>query len=84
MADVIEIKGKTSLPNHPNEPLIALLKDLLNFAETGQLQSFCGTGFTTEGLRITVLAPGSDVYSMQGAIHVLAAEHLRQTGGLDG
>lgn len=36
----------------PNEPLVAALRQLLDMAETGQLQSYVGTGFTHDGLRV--------------------------------
>jgi hypothetical protein len=73
-------------PTEPNAGLIAALQDLLNMAETGQLQSFVGTGFTRDGLRAATWADfHSDVYQMLGALAWLQAEyihrHTAESGG---
>jgi hypothetical protein len=61
----------------PNVALVALLKDILAMAESGQLQSFIGTGFTTDNLRTAVWADQHpDVYQMLGALGWLQAEYI--------
>lgn len=63
----------------PNEQLIAMLKDVLAMAETGELQSFVGTGFTTDKQRVAVWADyHPDVYQMAGAVTWLQAEYIRR------
>lgn len=63
----------------PNPALVDMLKDLLAMAETGQLQSFVGTGFTTDNLRTAVWADQHpDVYQMLGALGWLQAEYVKR------
>lgn len=77
------MKNVTALPGckqpdvGPNQVLIDILKDLLERAESGELQSFIGTGFTQDGLRVSVWADHHDnVYSMLGAIAWLEHEYV--------
>ena len=68
----------------PNEVVVEILRKLLKMAETGQLQSFVGTGFTADGLRMaTWIDLHPDVYQMLGALAWLQAEYIhRHTGEL--
>ena len=61
----------------PNRSLIESLRDLLGRAERGELQSFIGTGFTTDGMRAAVWADHHcNVYEMLGAIAWLEHEYV--------
>lgn len=63
----------------PNAALVAGLKDLLAMAETGQLQSFIGTGFTSDNLRMAMWADQHpDLYQMLGALGWLQAEYIKR------
>lgn len=63
----------------PSPELVAMLKDLLAMAETGELQSFVGTGFTTDKQRVAVWADHHpDTYQMLGAVAWLQAEYVRR------
>lgn len=63
----------------PNEPLVQALRDLLAMAESGQLQSYLGTGFTHDGLRVSTWCDfHDDVYQMVGSIEWLKAEYLER------
>lgn len=78
MADnVVGLRGSKPPTSKPNEQLVANLRDLLNMAETGQLQSFIGVGFISEGLRVASWADfHDDVYQMLGAIAWLQHEYV--------
>lgn len=61
----------------PNDTLVDMLRDLLHRAETGELQTFVGTGFTADGLRLTMWGPPhEDVFRMMGAITWMQHEYL--------
>lgn len=63
----------------PNEVLIHILKDMLEMAKSGRLQSLVGTGFTKEGNRLAVWADlHPDVYQMLGALNWLEHEYVRR------
>jgi len=61
----------------PDEGLIACIEDLLERAKSGRLQSFVGTGWTSDGLRCTLLYDThDDTYQMLGALAWLQAEYI--------
>lgn len=61
----------------PNEAVICALRNLLDMAESGQLQSYIGTGFTCDGLRVATWCDfHSNVYEMLGAINWLEHEFV--------
>jgi hypothetical protein len=63
----------------PNEKLIAVLRDALGMAESGQLQCFIGTGFTHDGLRLATWCDDhNDIYQMLGSIAWLQAEYIHR------
>lgn len=63
----------------PNAALVALLKDVLAMAESGQLQAFIGTGFTSDNLRTVIWADQHpDVYQMLGALAWMQAEYIKR------
>ena len=66
----------------PNQDLISGIKQLLQMAESGQLQCFIGTGFTCDGLRLATWADHhEDRYQMLGALAWLQHEYVhRHTG----
>lgn len=61
----------------PNEPLVAALRQLLDMAETGQLQSYVGTGFTHDGLRVSTFCDfHEDIYQMLGSLSWIQHEYV--------
>lgn len=70
-------KGK-QLPNaEPNEALITAITDLLHMAESGQLQSYIGSGFTHDGLRVATWCDFHDnVYEVVGSMEWQKSEYI--------
>ena len=63
----------------PNEALIDALKNLLSMAESGQLQSYIGSGFTVDGLRVSTWCDfHDDVYQMLGTLDWLKFEYVQR------
>ena len=59
--------------------LIRVLRDALARAESGELQSFIGTGFNADGTRLAVWADlHENVYEMAGALTWLQAEYIHR------
>lgn len=73
--------GKTVQADAANEHLVTLLEEILEMAKTGVLQSFVGTGFTSERTRLACWGDfHKDVYQMMGALNWLVHEYAyRQT-----
>lgn len=68
------IRAPTS---EPNSALVKVLRDALELAESGMLQSFIGTGWLADGNRVSTVADFHDnVYAMLGAIEMLKQEYL--------
>lgn len=68
--DILTYKGV------PNPELVKVIEQVLAMAQSGQLQSFIGTGFTKDGLRLASWGDyHSDVYQMLGSIEWLSAEY---------
>lgn len=64
----------------PNSALIKMLSDALKMAESGQLQSYIGTGFTHDGLRLATWGDfHDDKYQMLGALNWLAHEYVHRS-----
>lgn len=60
----------------PNESLVAALEDLLADAKAGRLQTFLGTGWSSEGDRVSLFVPDySEFYATVGAIEELKFEY---------
>lgn len=82
MADsnVISLFGeRTPELGEPNAGLVRALTELLKMAESGRLQSLVGTGFTSEGNRLSVWFDGHpDVYQMLGALAWLQHEYVER------
>jgi hypothetical protein len=83
--NVRALPGATVPSAKPNEVLIKCLRSTLALAESGQLQSFIGTGFNADGARAAVWCDHHDnVYEMLGSIAWLQHEYVhRHTEGLD-
>ncbi len=65
----------------PNQGLIDILKDVLAMAESGQSQSFYGTGFTPDGFRSAVWCDTEEnVYQVLGAMEAMKFELLARRG----
>jgi len=82
MANVVRLNDNTSVEdNKPNPALIEALKSLVTMAESGQLQSFIGTGFLGNSLRVSTWCDyHQDVYQQLGALAWLQHEYVeRQT-----
>ncbi len=75
------------LPQEEADPgLVKALADVFRMARDGQLKSFIGTGFTMDGLRMTVRGGpiGADIHQMLGALAWLQHEYVaRITGNAD-
>lgn len=80
MTNVRALPG-TALPSaEPNASLVAGLEQLVEMAKSGQLQSFIGTGFTVDGLRVAHWSNfHDDVYQMLGSLAWLQAEYVERT-----
>ncbi len=81
--NVTALPGVNRVTSKPNDGLCAMLRDLLERAESGYLQSLIATGFTADGLRLSVWSDTHpNVHEMLGAIAWLQAEYIeRHTGG---
>ncbi len=78
MSNVKAFPGN-AVPTGPNQALIAGLRQLLEMAESGQLQSFIGTGFINEGLRASHWSDyHADVYQMLGSLVWLQHEYVHR------
>ncbi|MCR4297381.1 MAG: hypothetical protein NUV75_01320 [Gallionella sp.] len=67
-----------------NTALVEALRLLLGRAESGELQSFIGTGFQADNLRASLWCDHhKDLYAMLGSLAWLQAEYVhRHTEGL--
>ena len=80
MSNVRAIPG-LRVPGHaePDPVLIATIRGLLDRAESGELQSFVGTGFLADGCRLsTWVDRHENVYEMFGALAWLQAEYIHR------
>lgn len=79
MSNVISLSGGTVEPSKPNQSLIDALRAVLANAESGQLQSYIGTGFTNDGLRVSTWCnTHDDIYQMLGSLAWLQAEYIKR------
>lgn len=80
MSNVIGIRGEQpSVLGEPREALISLLESLVEKAKSGQLQSFIGTGFVSDGARLSVwFDQHENVYEMLGSLAWLHAEYVHR------
>lgn len=81
MSNVKVIYGGSNPQGLPiqNEALIGAIRQLLDMAERGQLQSFIGAGWTNEGLRVSTWADHhEDTYQMLGSLAWLQAEYVNR------
>jgi len=77
MTNVVNLDGTDVEHGKPNPQLIDVLKKVLAMAEGGQLQSYIGTGFTDDGLRVATWCDHHiDVYQQLGALAWLQAEYI--------
>lgn len=78
-SNVVSLHGDT-LPalGEPNEGLIEAIEDLLAKAKDGQLQSFIGTGFTSDNGRLSIVcgATQQNIYEVLGAMEWLKVEYV--------
>lgn len=75
--------GYTGVPNkEPNPVVVRVAEGLLEMAKSGKLQSFVGTGFTSDGLRLCTWADlHPNVCEMRGAIAWLESEYANRHAG---
>jgi hypothetical protein len=79
MTNVTAMPGCRAATGEPNEVLVKCLKNALERAESGELQSIVATGFTNEGLRFSMWADHHiNVYEMLGAISWLEHEYVHR------
>jgi hypothetical protein len=63
----------------PNQELIEALRRALDMAESGQLQCYIGTGFTSDGLRLSTWVDAHDNrYEMLGSLAWLEHEYVNR------
>ncbi|TBE67421.1 hypothetical protein [Rhizobium ruizarguesonis] len=81
MSNVISLTGVTpSAVGEPRDGMIKALEDLLEMAKAGQLQSFIGTGFVSDGGRVSFWGGHHEnVYEMLGALSWLQHEYVERT-----
>lgn len=80
--NIRELPGCKAPTNEPNEVLIEALRDTLERAERGELQSLIGTGFTQDGLRFALWCPHNpNVYETLGSIAWLEHEYVARITG---
>lgn len=80
MSNVKSLPGMR-VPGHaePDLALIAAIRGLLERAESGELQSFIGTGFMADGCRLATWADRHEnVYEMLGSLAWLHAEYINR------
>ncbi|MBX5238626.1 hypothetical protein [Rhizobium sp. NLR22b] len=80
MSNVISLNGGTPAAcGEPQEGLVKLLEQLLDMARAGHLQSFVGTGFASDGARVSMWGGlHENVYEMLGAIAWLQHEYVER------
>lgn len=78
MSDIRAFPTAGSVPTtEPDEGLIENIKSLLSMAESGQLRSFVGVGFMSEGLKVTSWHDThDDIYQMLGALEWLKIRYV--------
>ena len=77
MSNVLELPGCKAPTNEPNDVLIKALRKTLARAESGELQSLIGTGFTQDGARFALWCPHNpNVYETLGSIAWLEHEYV--------
>lgn len=76
MTNIRALPGVIAPTTQPNEVLIRMLEDMLRDAKSGAVQSFVGTGFQADGLRLAFWCPDQDVYKMLGALTWLQHEYV--------
>lgn len=87
MTNVVKLDGTPAhIPGTPDASLVEMLADMLEMAKSGELQSFVGTGFVSNGDRVSVwhTANQIDVFQMMGAINWLEhefADHVTDKNG---
>lgn len=79
MTNVVTLSGTELDPGKPNQNIVDAIKNVLEMAESGQLQSFIGTGFTNDGLRMASWCDfHGDVYQQLGALAWLQHEYVER------
>lgn len=84
MSNVVSLSGKDHpATGQPRPVLVELLEDMVAKARSGELQSFIGAGFTSDGGRISLWCEGEPhVYAMLGSLAWLQHEYVhRHTDG---
>lgn len=82
MSNIVGIHDGCVIAMEPNPQLITNIRALLELAESGQMQSFIGTGFTRDGLRVATWGDfHSNVYEMLGALAWLQVEYTERHPG---
>jgi hypothetical protein len=76
VSNVVSLSGEPHpAVGEPREGLVSLLEDMIVKARSGELQSFIGAGFTSDGGRISLWYEGEPhVYKMLGSLAWLQHE----------
>lgn len=79
LSNVTAFPGNTVPSDEPDYRIVNMLEDLLAHAKSGRLRCFIGTGYMSDGCRISVWADHHDnVYEMLGSFAWLQAEYLHK------
>jgi hypothetical protein len=81
VSNVISISDGAPVPpaGTPNEGVIGAVERLLELARSGELQSLVATGFTKDGMRLSMWGgEHTNVYEMRGAIMWLDSEYVNR------
>jgi hypothetical protein len=87
MGVVVGLNGnQPSVLGEPRSELIGVLENILERAKAGQIQSFIGAGFCSDGSRISVWSDSHEnVYEMLGSLawleHEYVSRHTEPTKG---
>lgn len=79
MSNVLPLRPDGTLPCTPNDALVDALEQLLSMAKSGQLQSYIGSGFTSDGMRVTTWCDfHNDKYQVLGSLEWLKAQYIEE------
>lgn len=83
MGNVVALQGSNPAEMPINDNLVQQLRAALAMAETGQLQSYAGTGFTVDNLIVRTWVPDHDnAYEFLGALAALQARFVATREGV--
>lgn len=79
MSNIKALRGGSIPTAEPNQALINALKDILEDAQSGRLQSLFAAGFLADGLRMScILGEHTNVYEVIGSIEMLKHDYINR------